>query len=456
MKRYRFKGLLQAEGWVKDATVTVDDQGLISVINETADSDVELIDGYAIPGFQNAHSHAFQYAMAGLAEIHPAGAKADNFWSWREAMYKLALTVGPDELEAIATMLYSEMVRHGYTHVAEFHYLHHDKDGKPYDNLAEHGERLVAAAQRAGIHITLVPMFYRLGGFNKEAETHQKRFISKSVEEYQHLIDASAQAVTLYENANLGYGIHSIRAGSKPDFEAINKLDFAGPFHIHIAEQLKEVSDSMEFYGQRPVQWLLDHFNVNDNCHLVHATHLDTEEITGIAKSGAHVVLCPSTEGNLGDGIFPLKSFQEQSGKWSIGTDSHIGLNPCEELRILDYGQRLISHERNTFVSNQEGDSGRYAVNQALLSGRQAMGNSSARYFEVGQSFDAVVYKSTIPLLQTADSKNMLSTIIYASDSSWNLGTLVNGKWVVRDGHHIEKDLINQQFVQAIDRLKVR
>ncbi|MEQ8927582.1 MAG: amidohydrolase family protein, partial [Fulvivirga sp.] len=344
-----------------------------------------------------------------------------------------------------------------YTQVAEFHYLHHDVSGKPYNNLAEHGERLIAAAKEAGIKITLLPMFYQKGGFGQAPQDRQRRFISKTIDDYYALLESSAKACKVYNGANLGYGIHSLRAVDCSDIKAVlSNKDLRGPFHIHIAEQLKEIEDSITFQGKRPVEWLADNVEMSANYHLVHATHLTDQEVQSIASSGARVVLCPSTEGNLGDGIFPLRRFQELGGKWSIGTDSHVGLNPCEELRLLDYGQRLTTHKRNTFVSQNQNDSGHYGFDQALISGRAAMGNSNENYFKEGQHFDAMVYDCNVPLLATSDKESWLSTIIYSSDTSWNLGTIVNGEWVVKSNHHEREHVIKENFIRTLKKLAIR
>ncbi len=456
MKKYRFKGLMKSTGWIDDVSVTVNAKGIIDAINHDH-SKSELVEGFVIPGFQNAHSHAFQYAMAGLAEQHIFNNHADDFWGWREVMYQIALTMSPDDLESVASMLYSEMVRHGYTHVAEFHYLHHGKDGESYSNLSEHGERLIVSAKRAGIKITLIPMFYQKGGFGEEPQLKQRRFISKTIDEYYRLLESSEKSTENYKDASLGYGIHSLRAVEAKDIKTVlaNK-NLKGPFHIHIAEQLKEVENSKNFLNRRPVEWLLENVEVDGNFHLVHATHLTTSEISGITESKANVVLCPSTEGNLGDGIFPLREFQELGGKWSIGTDSHVGLNPCEELRLLDYGQRLTSHRRDTFISKDYCQSGEYGYNQAIITGRRAMGNSNKKYFEVGQPFDAVVYDAKVPLLNMSSKDNRLSTIIYSSDAAWVKGTIVNGHWVVKDQIHNDRDSISSEFTKALSRLKIR
>ena len=255
--------------------------------------------------------------MAGLAERHEGTGVPDDFWSWRDAMYKLALSVNPDQFEAIATMLYAEMLRHGYTSVAEFHYVHHDQNGKKYNNLAEMGSRLVSAAKKVGLKITLIPIFYQKGGFGKEPTYEQRRFISSTIEEYQKLYEASEKATQFYDGANIAIGIHSMR-GVEPELikRVASEFPKEVPFHIHISEQLKEIEDSKAYLNKRPVEWMLDNIDMNDRFHLVHATHLTKEETIGIAKTGANVVLCPSTEGNLGDGIFPLAAISTK--RWTM------------------------------------------------------------------------------------------------------------------------------------------
>lgn len=452
---YTFKGLLTENGWLTNAVVHLDEVGTIISITEGNTKQGEYINGYALPGFQNAHSHAFQYAMAGLAELHTDTGVQDDFWSWRNAMYGLALTLSPEQLEVVATMLYSEMARHGYTAVAEFHYLHHDKDGKPYPNLAEMGARLIAAAKTAGIRITLVPMFYQQGGFGQPPVERQKRFISSTIEDYYKLLNSSIEAAKGYANASTGVGIHSLRAVKPEDVISVcNVLDGTMPFHIHVSEQLKEIEDSVAFHGKRPVQWLLDNCDVNDNYHLVHATHLDDNEVKGIAKSGANVVLCPSTEGNLGDGLFRFEDYKNYNGNWSVGTDSHVGLNPLEELRILDYGQRLISHKRTTFVTESQGNSAFNAIKMAWQSGRKAMGAPNREFFGVGQPFDAVVMRADSPLVATASLQNLCNTFVYSADVSDIAGTIVAGKWIHKNGQ--SRETIVNNFVSTLTDLGTR
>jgi formimidoylglutamate deiminase len=460
MKHFQFKALYQDNEWISPAYVSVSPAGKITHLsaNPPADVDnIEKVEGYALPGFQNAHSHAFQYAMAGIAERHSGATNPDDFWSWRNAMYQLALNVEPAQMEAIAAMLYAEMVRHGYTSVAEFHYVHHDPTGTPYDNKAALGERLIAAAQKAGIRITLVPIFYQKGGFGQAPTEGQRRFISPDMESYLDLLAQSQKVANNYANASVGAGIHSLRAVAPEVIQATcQSLPADLPIHIHVAEQLKEIEDAKAYLGKRPVEWLLDNVALNENYHLVHATHLTEAEVSGLAKSRANVVICPSTEGNLGDGLFPLASFQAQDGQWSIGTDSHVGLNPLEELRWLDYGQRVTTHKRNSFYSPKQTDSGRYALSMATFAGRRAMGQHTSEFFAIGDDFDAVVMDAHFPLFSVTSLENLISTIVYAGDSSAMLGTIVGGQWIVQQQRHQAYQNIVADFQQVITSLKYR
>lgn len=452
MKSYKFKALLQNKNWIENAVVSLDENGAIVSVSQTENPDAEYIDGYALPGFQNAHSHAFQYAMAGLAERHSIGREADDFWSWREAMYQLALNLNPDQVKTIAAMLYAELVRNGYTNVAEFHYLHHDQNGKPYDNLAAMGEALVEAAKEAKIKITLIPIFYQKGGFGIAPNEHQRRFISTTFDDYQKLYEASAQVCKSYKGANIAVGIHSLRGVDGADILRTAKESAQNvPFHIHISEQLKEVADALNFLGKRPVEWMLENVELNERFHLVHATHLTDDETERLAKSGANVVLCPSTEGNLGDGIFPLRKFQSSGGNWSIGTDSHIGLNFFEEMRILDYGQRLTTHKRDTFIGEEIEDSGLYALNKSIVAGRKAMNNFEPEFFAVGASFDACIVNADAPLLANVKTENLASSIVYSSEASQIYGTFIAGE-LIQENENYQR--IKRKFIECVSQFR--
>ncbi|MCC3158467.1 formimidoylglutamate deiminase [Hymenobacter sp. 15J16-1T3B] len=433
MHYYHFSALLLRSGWLRPAYVGVDAQGLIQYLSAEAPPEpgaaVETVNGAALPGFQNAHSHAFQYGMAGMAEQHEPGTR-DDFWSWREAMYACAETFSPEQNEQVATALYRHLLRNGYTSVVEFHYLHHAPGGQPYANLAEMGERLVAAARTAGIKITLVPVFYQKGDFGREPQPRQRRFISPTLEAYLQLLEASRRAVGYYERARLGFGVHSLRAVEAADVLATHAQGPKDlPFHLHAAEQTLEVERSLAHLGARPVEWLLDHLPLDERFHLVHCTHMTPEETTRLAQSGAQVVLCPGTEGNLGDGIFPLVDYAAAGGRWSIGTDSHISLNPLEDLRWLDYGQRLTQRRRNIFA-----DGATALVDTTFWAGQRAAGRRVADYFALGQPLDAVVYDLQQPLLAQAGPQHLLPALVYTSDPSAVLGTLVDGQWAYRAG----------------------
>jgi len=315
------------------------------------------------------------------------------------------------------------------------------------------GERMIAAARTSGIKITLVPVFYQMGNFGTGPLPHQRRFISTSVDAYCKLLEATQRIVKNDGQAHLGFSVHSLRA---VEFQDVIRTFQQGPeelpFHLHIAEQLKEVNDCLAFCGKRPVAWLLENMPVNERFHLVHATHLSDDELRKLAATGANVVLCPSTEGNLGDGIFRMKEYVKSGGHWSIGTDSHIGLNPLEEFRMLDYRQRLITHHRNTF----EGDGANYLICEEIVSGRKAMGVNFGNHFALGQPMDAVVYDACTPLLGNTSLDNILSTLVYSADSSKSLGTLVDGRWIVKDQEHISGTEIRSEFSRVIREIGIR
>ena len=453
-KIFHFKALLQPEGWISPAFVEVDERGVVKAISESppsSDAPLESVNGFALPGFQNAHSHAFQYAMAGKAEKHRPDTM-DDFWSWREAMYACALTLDPAQMQAVAAMLYVEMLKRGYTHVAEFQYLHHDKNGKPYQNPAEMSVCLVAAAAIAGIRITLIPVFYQKGGFGKNAEPTQRRFSFDNTDQYLKLLDDCTGVVKSISTASLGFGVHSLRAADTHDIVRIAGEGPARiPFHIHAAEQLKEVNDSLAHLGQRPVEWLLNNMDLTERHHLIHCTHLSDIEVARLAKSKANVVLCPGTEANLGDGIFRLTDFAQGSSHWSVGTDSHISLNPLEDLRWLDYTQRLSTHKRNTFA-----DGASVLMKNTFFSGKRAMGIHARKFFETGEPLDAVIYDGDSPLLNTAGLEHLLPTLIYTGDSAAVVGTIVDGKWIVTAQAHKNQQEILTDFKEAIKNISVK
>jgi formimidoylglutamate deiminase len=452
VKYFHFRNVLLSKGWLSSTYVGVDQQGIVQSISSEIprDREIEETDGIALPGFQNCHSHAFQYAMAGMAERHAPDAN-DDFWSWREAMYECALSFTPDQIQTVATALYIQMLKNGYTSVAEFHYLHHDKNGKPYANPAEISVALLAAAAVAGIRITLIPVHYHKGGFGVEAHARQRRFIFKNPDAYFQLLETAATVAAKITTAQVGFGVHSLRAVDADDvIEIANSGPKHLPFHLHAAEQLKEVEDSLAYLKARPVEWLLDNLDVDERFNLVHCTHLSDSEVASLAKSKANVVLCPGTEGNLGDGIFRLSDYKNHNGNWCIGTDSHISLNPLEDLRWLDYSQRLTTHKRNTYHNG-----GMSMIQGSFFSGLRSMGTSRDEFFEIGKPFDAVVYNADHFLLSDPKSDHLLSRLLYHADSQSVLGTIVNGKWIVKKGFHREEEKTRTSFRKIIQSLSL-
>jgi formimidoylglutamate deiminase len=454
------ESLLTKSGWINQAYVLLDPKGVILDIGSglpshmvQADLLKETIRGYVIPGFQNAHSHAFQYAMAGIAEHLPHTASQDDFWTWREAMYSLAMRLDPDEMEAIATMLYAEMLRHGITAVTEFHYLQNDTNGRPYNNIAELGSRILAAAKTTGIHVTLVPVMYEEGGFGRSLTKGQTRFNTFGLSGYAKLLDATRAAARGLDDVIVGKGIHSLRAVSTEDTLQLLSQGTEGPIHLHIAEQTKEVDDCVAYLKKRPVEWLLDNLSVDHRYHLVHATHMTRDEAHKLGQSKATVVLCPSTEGNLGDGIFRLHDYRSAGGGCAIGTDSQIGLSPFEELRWLDYVQRLTAQKRNVVCQKSGEDSGTLLLTEAWDHGRSAMGLNHDDFFAVGQLFDAVVVDPDHPVMIGKPVKRRIGALIYSGDPTTLVGTIRRGQWLVQDGTHRHDEKIKKSYTKAVQTL---
>lgn len=450
------RNLLTTDGLKENIVVALDSDGCVTGITDEKSAKAkpeQTLDGLVVPGFQNSHSHAFQYGMAGLAEHLSAGAKQDDFWSWRNTMYKLANRVDPEQMEAVASMLYAELLRQGTTHVVEFHYLHHDKGGKAYDNASEMSERLMQAAKNTGMGLTIAPVFYHNGGFGKPANELQKRFIFESSDAYLRIVETTKKSSKNYQDVFCGIGVHSLRAANPDQIATIVNHEAAAPFHIHIAEQSKEVDDCIATLGKRPVAWLLDSFDINHRFHLTHATHMTSDETTRLAKSGATAVICPSTEGNLGDGFFNLSQYRAQNGSYAIGTDSHIGLNIFEELRWLDYAQRLREEKRNIICNEPGQRSADTLVRETWLGGRRAAGLDASEYYAKGQPFDVIELDQDHCSLIAKPKEHWLSAALYASDSSVIKKIVRRGKTIVEQQKHVNFEKIKVAYIKAIKEL---
>ena len=404
----------------------------------------------ALPGIPNTHSHAFQRAMAGLAERQEN--PEDSFWTWRELMYRFAGQLDPESMQAVATQLYVEMLEAGYTQVCEFHYLHHQPDGSPYADRAAMSRALIAAAAEAGIRMTLLPVLYMTAGFDERPlEPRQRRF-GHALDDFLSLL---AQLRRL-ENDTLrvGMALHSLRAvpvGTMPALlQALDGADV--PIHIHIAEQIAEVEQCLAARGARPVRWLLDHAPVDARWTLVHATHLSGDEIHGIAASGACVSICPTTEANLGDGLFPLRAFLDAGGRFSIGSDSHVSVSPVEELRWLEYGQRLITHRRNLASSAQVPGAGEALLRHAWAGGAQGAGQALGA-IERGACADFIVLDPEATALAGAGDADAIERFVFAGNRPLVSEVYVGGRRVVADGRHHRREAIAQRYRQTLQRL---
>lgn len=444
MATLNFEAALLPEGWANNVRVTIGG-GVITAV-ETSAEPAETSLGIALPGMPNLHSHAFQRGMAGLAETAAPG--GDSFWTWREIMYRFVDRITPEDLLAIAAMAQVEMLEGGFTRVGEFHYLHHDPDGKRYADHAAMAAALAAACEETGIGLTLLPVFYAHSGFGGVAPSHgQRRFIHDG-DGYAALLDASAQAIGGLPDAILGIAPHSLRGVTPEELTAIVPLT-SGPIHIHVAEQTREVDDCLAWSGARPVEWLLDHAPVDARWCLVHATHMTAQETERLAQSGAVAGLCPITEANLGDGLFPAGDFLAAGGRFGVGSDSNVLIDACEELRLLEYGQRLATRERN--LLGQGGSTGAALYRGALAGGAQALGAGAA--ITVGNSADIVSLDARHPSLAARDGDAILDGLIFGGGRGGIDGVWRHGKQVVADGHHIGRDAIAARYRTVLQRL---
>jgi len=404
----------------------------------------------AIPGLASLHSHAFQRGMAGLAEMR--GDTADTFWTWRETMYRFALRMTPDDLESVATLLYAEMLERGFTRVGEFHYLHHDPDGAPYSNPAEMAAHIAQAAETTGIGLTLLPSFYAHGSFGGAApHAGQRRFVS-SIDQFAELMAASRKTLSPLRGANVGIAPHSLRAVTPDELRAIVPLAEGGPVHIHAAEQIREVEDCVAWSGRRPVAWLLDHAPVDRRWCLIHATHMTATETTALAASGAVAGLCPLTEASLGDGIFSAREYCEAGGRFGVGTDSNILVGVADELRQLEYGQRLKHRERNVLSRGPGVSTGRALFDAALAGGTQALAQACGG-IEQGARADIVSLDTTHPSLAGRRGDAILDGFIFAAGADAIDCVWAGGNKVVEGGRHRLREKARDRFNATIRSL---
>ena len=442
-----FDTALLPTGWADDVRVSVDDAGWITAVeSDVRPRGATSVKGVAVPGVPNLHSHAFQRALAGLAERgSPSG---DSFWGWRQRMYAFLGSLDPEAVEAIASQLHVELLERGFTSIAEFHYLRNDVSGRPYDDPVEMGRRILAAAESTGMGMTILPTVYRTSDFGGvDATPDQRRFVA-SVEDLVGdiaVLGAGARPGAV----RVGLALHSLRA-VPPDalavaVEAARSMDPDLPIHIHAAEQQREVDGCLEWSGARPVEWLLDNAPLDSAWCVVHATHTTETELERLGATGAIVGLCPTTEANLGDGLFPLSVYQEATGSWGVGTDSHVGRDPAGELRLLEYGQRLETRTRNVAAGRSQRSTGRALLEGAWSGGAKACGRPLGALAPHLRG-DIVVLDPEHPTLAGRERDEILDSWIFSGESTPVVDVFVGGRRVVRDGRHVDREAMATRY----------
>lgn len=440
-------------GWSEAVRVSVDGRGFIREVAPGATpAGEQVLRGPTLPGMPNVHSHAFQAAMAGLAE---RGGGNGNFWDWREVMYRFALALSPEDLEAVTAWAFMRMLLGGFTEAGEFHYIHHDRDGRPYSDPAELSLRVLEAARTAGIRLFLLPVFYAHGNFGgAPAEAGQRRFLH-DLDGYMDLVLRMRKEIAELPGARLGIAPHSLRAVTPRQLaaavEACRRIDPGTAVHIHLSEQRKEVEDCLSATGMRPGELLMDTVPVDGRTCLVHATHLEGGEIASLAKSGAVAGVCPVTEGNLGDGIFPGVEWLGAGGRFALGTDSNILIDASEELRWLEYGQRL-RHERRNVLGEPGRSTGRTLFEGALSGGGAVLGGGP-RGIAPGAPADWVTLDGEDALIRCRTGDGWIDAWVFASDSNPVRHVAVAGRLLVVDGRHRDQERIERAADAALRRL---
>jgi formimidoylglutamate deiminase len=438
--------------WARHVRIEIDDAGHIAGVQENAASQAgDQRCTLLVPGMTNLHSHAFQRALAGLTEVASAG--DDDFWSWREWMYRFMARLSPDDVEAIAAQLYVENLAHGYTGIVEFHYLHNGIDGTPYERRGEMADRICAAARDSGIALSLLPCLYAYGGFGAlPLSEHQRRFATR-VDDVLRIVDGLRPRAASQPDFVVGVAPHSLRAADPAQIRALaNALPVNGPMHIHAAEQTREVDDSIAATGKRPVRLLLDTVGLDRRWCVVHATHLADDEVRDLAASGAVVGLCPSTEADLGDGVFRFLDFTAAGGRWGIGGDSHVCRSPFDELRLLEYAQRLSLRKRNLAL-HAAGVAIADALWDAAAAGGAVAAGRLTGAIERGRRADLVSLIVDDAAADAFSATQWVSLATFGGAQARARDVWVGGRRVIADGRHAQADAIALRFRATMRRL---
>ncbi len=444
---------LISEGWAHNVRIRIGENGKITDVESSVSpgpEDLQLHNRILLPAMTNLHSHSFQRSMAGLNEKR---AKIqNNFWSWRDLMYSFLERLNPDHIEGIAALVFMEMLESGYASVGEFHYLHHQRGGQPYENFAETSSRIFAAALQTGIGLTHLPVFYMQGDLNGEQLSHAQLRFGNNADRYFILLEQiEKEFQRAPEDYMLGIAPHSLRAVSPKSLKEILDARIFGPVHIHISEQQKEVEDIQKKYGKRPVDWLLENAPVDKRWCLIHATHMLPEEILKLAETGAVVGLCPVTEANLGDGIFKGSEYVSIGGEYGIGSDSNVRISLTEELRMLEYSQRLVRKERN-IMTDSSGSLGESLYKSAVRGGAQALSRNSGK-IALGQWADLLTLDFDDLAFYGSTEDDILNRWIFSADDSLVREVWSAGRQMVVNGRHVKHDQIEKQYRNLISEL---
>lgn len=453
MERYLAPLAYLPTGWQQNVLIEIDDNGFISQITPNdAGEQCQKLTGAILPGMPNLHSHAFQRAMAGLGEqrLNPH----DSFWSWREQMYQVALQISPQQLYVIAKSLYMEMLEGGFTSVAEFHYLHHDANGKPYAGNDEMADAISRAAADAGIGLTLLPTLYSYSDFAMApASTTQRRFI-QTTEQYLAQLERLKKLISTRANQRLGGCFHSLRACTPEQInEVVATLPSDWPLHLHLSEQVKEVNRCLEVHQCTPLDWLSRSVEINSRWCMIHATHITDSELELLAKSKAVAGLCPLTEASLGDGLYEVDSFLSQGGRIGIGSDSHISVDIAEELRMLEYGQRLKHQQRNFLASEQYPSTAERLLVESYQGGAQALAQPIGQLAK-GQRADFIELDMSDPYLATVSTEHLLDSWVFAHYKNAIQSVMVAGKWQVKEHHHQQHQPMQATLLETLKELR--
>lgn len=445
-----FDHIFLGDRWARDVLVSIED-GVITEVKAGARPDgARRVPGPALPGLPNLHCHAFQRAMAGLAERR--GPSDDSFWTWRDMMYRFVGRLSPDDVQSIAAYAYLEMLERGFTAVGEFHYLHHDPNGLPYADLGEMASRIAAAAAETGIGLTLLPAFYAYGGFGGATPTAGQRRFLNAPDRFLQLVNRSREIVASLPSATVGIAPHSLRAVTPESLRVVLEATKTEKIHIHAAEQTKEVDDCLSWSGRRPVEWLLDNMGVDSRWCLIHATHMTDNETQRLALSGAVAGLCPLTEASLGDGIFNGAHYLGAGGRFGVGTDSNIDIDAAGELRQLEYSQRLRDRARNVMTSFGGESTGERILKETLAGGAQALSRPIGA-IAVGRRADIVVLDPEWTDFEASNTDHLIDIWIFAAGHSAVKTVFVGGDQVVDEGCHRYRETISARYRAAVARL---